>query len=393
MVRNISLILVLLIFLGLSACQNQKTKASHQPLKTITATMQSIPTQLFYGGTVSPIQYFNVTSPVEGIIKKINFKYGDRIQANDILFVITSSKLQQDFHSALTDFIKAKTAYTNAQINFRGTLELKKANIISDQEFLSDQDQYQDATLSYFTAKNALEKIVAKIPQINTQQLEQLSESDFGKIESFLTTQSSDLMIKASEAGVVLAPKSSGTDGGDGDSSGGSKTLQVGSQVKEDQTLVTIGDMSGIETTVPAGENVINNIKAGQAVTVTLPAIPNLTLTGRVKSVGAQAQTGGGAEQSGVANFPITVDVPKLTPTQSNLIRVGMSTKVTITIQNPPSIVIPITAVNQEGGNTTVTILNAAGQPTVVPVVAGRTTLDQVAITQGLKPGDRVVVP
>lgn len=391
MLRVIALLLLSLAFF-LEGC-HEKVNRGNKQLTTVTATLKAVPTQLYYAGTVAPIRIYNVTSPADGVVKSLSFKYGQRVKQGDVLLVLTSTKLQEDFHSALTDYLKAKTAYTNAQINFQGTQELMKAQIISKQEFLSDQDQYQDAVLSYITAKNALEKIVRKIPQINTQQLEQLSESDFAKLQTLLAVQSSDLTITAPQTGVVLSAKSGGGDGGDGSDSGdGAKTLQVGSQIKQDQTLLTIGDLSGIETTVPAGENVINEIKPGQAVTVSLDALPNVTLSGVIKSVGAQAQTSGG-EQSGVANFPVIVDVPKIPPNQSEKIRVGMSTKVNITLPNPAEITVPISAVNQTDGTATVTILGPHGKPVVVPVVTGRTTVDEIAIVKGLKPGDQVVLP
>jgi hypothetical protein len=201
--------------------------------------------------------------------------------------------------------------------------------------------------------------------------------------------QHNHLTIKAPQAGVVLAPEKDSNDGAGGDNA--NKDLHVGTQVKENQNLVSIGDLTGIATTVSVSEMVINQIKPGQAVTVTVTALPDMTLQGVVKSVGAQAQTSGDS-QSNNANFPVNIVVPQITPQQRDLIRVGMSAQIQILLPNPPQIMLPITAVYQKNGMSMVKVLNAQGKPQEVPVMTGQTTLDQIAITQGIKAGDKVMV-
>lgn len=395
-------LLIFLIFIAvilyLPSCHKGKnTKQTAQ--QTVTATMQSIPTNLFYSGIVSPIQVYNVPSPTDGTIKVLNVKYGQRVVAGDQLLIISSSKLQTDYRSALTDYLKAAEDYNNAKINFRGTQELLNAQIISMQEYLSDKEQYDSTVLAFLNAKFALEQILKKIPGAQKMAIEKLSPQDTETLSKILQVQSSDLVIKADRPGVVLSPQkgSDGADGG-GDGDGGSgddssnKTIQVGNQVKEGQTLVSLGDLSGISTTVQVSEMVINQIKPGQNVTVTLDALPSLILKGAVKSVGAQAQSAEGG-QSAVATFPVTVVVPLLPEQQKQLIRVGMTMKVQITIQNPPQLMIPIAAVHENNGMSMVTVLDHNNKPQEVPVVTGQTNLSDVAILQGLKTGDRVVVP
>lgn len=379
-----------LMVLLIMSCRGEHDAQQKQQFQIVTAQLKSVPTQFYYGGMVSPIQVFNVMSPTDGVVKEMFFKYGQKVKENDPLLVISSSKLQEDYRTAMTNFIKAKEDYTNAQINFHGTQELKEAQIISEQEFLSEKDQYDEAALSYLNAKIALEQILVKIPGLTTVAVEKLSPSDITGLSRVLQTQYSDLKILAKEQGVVLAPQK--TAGGVGDDGDNSKPLQVGSQVKEGQTLVTIGDLTGISTVVQVSEMVVNQIKPGATVVVTLDALPQFTLQGQVKTVGAQA-TPSQDGQGGLATFPVGITVPKLTDAQSNLIRVGMTTKIQITVQNPAQIMIPIAAVKTKGAATYVTTVDASGKHIDVPVQTGSTSIDSVAITQGLKPGDKVVVP
>lgn len=389
------ILVCIILLLSLTACQKQGER-NKMPVQTAVATSKSVPTQLFYSGTVSPLQVFNVVSPADGTVKEIDFKYGQKVNAGDKLFVISSSKLQDDYHTAFTNYLKATQDYGNAKSNFQGTQELFKAKIISVQEYFSDKSQYDSTALAYLSAKVSLEQLMKKIPGAQTIQLEKLSIDDVAAISKILEVQYSDLVVNAKNSGVALSPQKSasdtggGTDSGDG-SSDSDKSAHVGDEVKEGQTLVSIGDLSGISMNVQVSEMIINQIKTGQGVIVNLDAIPNVTFKGFVKAVGAEAQASQEG-QGGVATFPVTIIVPQLTPNQMQLIRVGMTSKVQITIPNPAQIMIPIAAVYQKNGISTVTVVEPGGKQHEVPVVTGQTTLSEVAITDGLKAGDVVLV-
>ena len=70
--------------------------APWQTTQTAVATMKTVPTELFYNGTVSPIDINNVSSPADGTIQQIHFKYGQKVKSGDLLLVISSSKLQDE---------------------------------------------------------------------------------------------------------------------------------------------------------------------------------------------------------------------------------------------------------------------------------------------------------
>jgi len=136
----------------------------------------------------------------------------------------------------------------------------------------------------------------------------------------------------------------------------------------------------------------INRVKPGQKAIVTSAALPGMTFKGLVKSVGSQARLANGG--GGLATFPVTVIVPKLTPKQRKFIRVGMSAKIEISIANPKKIMVPIAAVKQKDGKITVTIVDASGQHKTVPVRTGRTTpMGMVVIESGIKSGEKIFVP
>lgn len=398
--NKILIFFIVLLSFFLTNCEKKTAKQQQTQMTTITAKLQSVPTNLFYSGTINPITVNTVICPADGTVTSINFKYGQIVQGGTLLMTVSSTKLQQDYRQALTDFLKAKEDYKNTTVNFQGTQELYKAQIISEQEYLSEKEQFDSTELAYVNARENLEQTLKTIPGVPKQiELEKLSLDDFAVISRTLETHYDNVRIYAPTTGIALFPQKGGggvSDGGDGggDDGGGDNNgkIHVGSQVKQGQRLVDIGDLSGIATTIQVSELVINQIKPGQKVTVTIDALPNVTLNGAVTAVGAQAQSSA-LSQGALATFPVTIEVPKLSPQQSQLVRVGMSTKIQISIQNPPQIVIPLNAVFQQNGKSMVRIIDPTGNVRAVPVVTGQTTLTDVTVTQGLKPGDQVVVP
>jgi multidrug efflux pump subunit AcrA (membrane-fusion protein) len=384
--------ILLALCFALTSCKSKNESQQTKNFTVITVKQQVVPTQLYYEGTISPIQVEVVTTPTDGTIKKIFFKYGQPIKANDPLLTIGSTKLQQDYRDALTAFVKSKEEYNSATINFHGSKELWKAKIISNQDYLTAKNQYEDAALSYLDAKYNLQHLSEKIPGISATQL-QLTADNMTAINSFLQAQHDNLTIKAKQPGIVLFPPKDTSGSGAGSGSDSNKELEVGNAVKEGQALVSIGDLSGIATTVQVSELVVNQIQPGQKVKVTITALPNIIFDGVVKAVGAQVELNNPGQQA-VAMFPVTVNVAKITSQQAELIRVGMSTKIDITIQNPPQILVPISAVWQKNGINMVTVRDPATKKTQdIAVTTGATTINDVVITSGLKPGMQVMVP
>ncbi|MCX7125192.1 MAG: ABC transporter substrate-binding protein, partial [Gammaproteobacteria bacterium] len=91
--------------------------------------------------------------------------------------------------------------------------------------------------------------------------------------------------------------------------------------------------------------------------------------------------------------FTVKIKIPKVDPVVMEKIRVGMTAKFEIDIRGKPRIMLPVTAVSQQNGNSVVTALNAQGVQKIVPVITGDTTPTEVVIISGVNVGDRVLVP
>jgi HlyD family secretion protein len=371
---------------GCSKQETNATTATTQP-QIVTATVQSASLHLFYSGAIQPMKIYNVTSLVDGVVDNLYFSYGDQVTQGQLLMKITSTKSQQDYATALTTYIKDKDQYLQNKTNFEGTTALFKAGIVDREDYLSQKSQLGSSELAYINSSNALKAIVSKIPGA-PRNIETLTLHDVSTIEKMLQTQYDKFSIAAPITGIVLtADKGAG-----GNSGEGSKTLSVGSEIKQNQTAISIGNMTGISVTINVSEIDINNIALGQTALLTSPALPGMLFYGKVTEIGKQAKSseGGGG---GIANFPVVITVAELTPLQRELIKVGMSVKVDLTINNPPQIKIPLAAVFFIKGVPTVTIIDAKnGKPRNVTVETGATDIDSITILKGLTAGDKVII-
>ncbi len=376
------MLLLCFILLAVGGCNKNKNAADKEHEKVITVREKPDLVMLPYTGKISPAQVVTVTSPEEGVVSKMNFRYGQEVASKQLLLALNSVKLETDFHEAVSNFLKAKDRYLISQTNFAGSNELYKEKIISRQEFTNEKSQHENDELAYIDAKFKLEKILEYVPGFD-KSIEKINLNDIKHIERIFSTSMEDLVIKAPAAGIVLFPVQVKTEEGAGE-------LVVGSEIKKGQALLSIGDLNGITVDFQVNEADINRVKPGQTVVVSTSGAHSVTLTGHVKSIAVQAKNSRGGNES--ASFPATAYVEKITPEQREFIRVGMSAKVTVKIPGKSEIMIPIAAIKSEKGKRWVVIVDASGKRIDREVNTGHTTLSDVVITQGLKAGDKIVV-
>jgi multidrug efflux pump subunit AcrA (membrane-fusion protein) len=97
--------------------------------------------------------------------------------------------------------------------------------------------------------------------------------------------------------------------------------------------------------------------------------------------------------RTGMAAFPVTVEIAQLTPEQRAVIHVGMTANLSIiAYDKPDAIVIPFAALHTTDAGRSV-MVRRDGKTDDVPVTLGISTPAGVEIRSGLKPGDIVEMP
>lgn len=367
-----ALITIFILTIGYVHLANA-AKISKPKTKIITVEKSTPQKNLYFSGIIEPYQKYAIISPTDGVIIKQFFHFGQNIQKDDKLFVIDSTKQHNDYQDALVNFLKAKQTLNESETKYNIDSDFWKKDIISRDEYNKSRSSYLLDKLAYMQAKAKLAHITGTDKHINS--MEQLNLKNIDHMSGILELdkKSRKINILAPVAGIVLF--------------GESDKVKLGATVKENQTLIYLGSIEKLTTNIEISEINVNQLHAGQPVIVTGDAFPQFNLHGYISSIAAQASS-----KQEQPTFSARIIIPKLTEEQEQIIKMGMSIKITIPISIEPKIMIPITAINPD--DQTVQIINPITKKiTQMKVQTGETTLEDVIITSGLKEGDKIIVP
>lgn len=379
--QTISLIIILLIMISLLTTCHSKEDDKKKPSEVITVELKHVSTPLHFNGKIEPLKIYNVTSPVEGTINEVFFKYGQQIYIEQKLFSISAERLEKEYVDNISSYLKALDDYAEKLRKFNGTEQLWKMKFVSDNEYHSDKIAKEEA---FFSLKQAIRDLKDTLKKIGiAQDLKEIDIHNPHIIEEIVTKKLDNYIIASPYSGIALDPKSLSSVSKDD-----IKNI-LGGDVKSGEILLYIGDLSGIAVDVKVNEIDINQIKPGQPAFITGPGFSGIELKGKVELVKSQAHSDSG----NLPTFSVRIVIMDITNEQREIIRVGMSTKVKIKTSERDAIIVPIEAVFQDKGIDYIKVKNKqTGKVSPEPVIVGRATVRGIEIEKGLKPGDQIVV-
>jgi membrane fusion protein, multidrug efflux system len=164
--------------------------------------------------------------------------------------------------------------------------------------------------------------------------------------------------------------------------------VQVGQVVTAGQPVAILAHSDQTEVSVDVPESRLAEVRAAQSATIALWAAPGRTLQGRVREVGALADPA-------TRTFAVKVTVLDAPP---GLLALGMTANVRFTVPaGPATALVPASAITDQDGHPAVWVLDPAQGDAPKPAVRRLVTIagyredGQVAVSDGLKAGDRVV--
>ena len=380
MKRYIDTLILLMLTLSLASCGSSQEPKKKEALKTFNVQPQPLHKTLHFTGTVQPLRESTLTSPMEAVVETMHFHYGQLVKKGDIVLTLNSTELQKQYNDTLTDYLKAKDSYSIAKAKFVGTQELWDAGLLSKNNFLSEKSGVDTARVTLMQATRKLTEMLERMDENNSQNLSALSLSDFDRVRKILTSNHNLIHLKAPGDGVMLYPPKSGEDK--------SARISVGSSVKSGQVIALIGDLQGISIEIDVPEIDIDKIHTGMEATISGVAFGKHQLKGKLVAVNAQASN---TSNGGLPSFTAVVQVDQLTAEQQPWIKVGMSAAIELNVDSENQLLIPITAVKRENGNSIVTVQLARGTIEKRIITTGQAQADSVVVETGLKAGDMVV--
>ncbi len=189
-------------------------------------------TQLLGEITMNSDQMFHVVPPVSGTVEEIRVQIGDRVEAGDVLVVLSS----RDLADARGEYLRAGSSYNLAQTVHGNQQELFDADFLSEQDYLVSRQAHTEARIEFQTSRQSLLNLG-------------LSEYEINRINSgsALTRQE----LRAPIDGTVVA-----------------LNLEPGEIVGDETNALTVADLSSVWVDLSVLQTDIGRVRAGQTLTV-----------------------------------------------------------------------------------------------------------------------------
>jgi len=147
---------------------------------------------------------------------------------------------------------------------------------------------------------------------------------------------------------------------------------------------IVVADLSVLQVSSTASEIDVVSLAGGQPATITVDALPGLSLPARICDLGQS-----GSSASGVVEYPVTLCLDH----GDARLRTGMSANITIVLaQRENVLIVPTPAISTSGGQSVARVLRPDGSIDQVVVDVGISSGTRVEVISGLVEGDRVVI-
>lgn len=359
----------LIIFVGQKLINQDNTQESQQ---SITASVErgTITSGISASGQIATANYLSVTTSVNGIVKKVYVKEGEKVIAGQKLMDVTlDSEGEKSRISSYSAYLKAVNSLNSAK-NSIVSIETQLAQ--AEKAFKEEKERN-----NYQTSEERLSYLVAETDVTNAKNALAERKAEISTMQTSVNTawmeyQTQSPTITAPTDGVIASVLA--IEGSKIENSVSERSVQTVAAIKKEGTPIASLNVSEVD---------INSIKVGQKVKLTLTSLPDFEATGIVAGIDKV-----GTSTSGVTNYPVTVKFD----TSSDLILPNMSVEAEIILEEKQDVAyVPISAVQQNNNESIVKVVRN-GATEEVKVQTGISDTDNIEIVSGLNEGETVVV-
>ena len=312
--KTIKLLAFLVVVLSLAACGATPATPEATPIPTVVAD-----DTIIAEGNLEPIHFTELALNASGLVTEVLFKEGDKVAAGDVIARLESSEAQtletaqakaaQELTTAYEEVRDAQFKLDNFDVpsDFKGMTptEAVDAMLVKLNKARANFEPYKnlsDRSLEQTQAERN-SGVVTGTAKIYKQALDDAWANyrkaiQWLELESTLQNANSRLSIAQKDNAALQDPSFSEDTAGRRAVLANAEmrapfpgvitdlTLKVGEFAASGQPVITIADMSNwVVKTTDLTEIDVVNISEGQAVTVTLDALPGVELQGTVLSI------------------------------------------------------------------------------------------------------------
>jgi len=307
------------------------------PVSTEPVQRKNLNSYLVLNGIVEPERKIEIFSRLSAYVKKIVKEEGAYVKENDILALLDDTEIKISYQQAKIQLEQAKLSLEEAEKNFIRNQELINRDLISKQDFQTQEALYKQRQLDYQDRTESFKNLQL---QMNWTKIRALSEG-------YITE----------------------------------RLIEMGDRVNTNQQVYTIEDFKPllIRVAVPTSDSI--KLKIGMLAEVKTEILKGNVFTGDVKLINPRIDV-----QTGTVK--VTVEVLD----ESLSLKPGMFVEVRIAIGMKENVlVIPRRAILYKQNKTYVFVMNR-NQVSQREVFLGLLEEDHVEITNGLNEGEVIVV-
>ena len=129
---------LLIAGLLLAGCRQQETEdTAPVDFETMTVTKSDLVLEQSYPASIEGCQSVKIIPRVEGYLRSVGVKEGQRVRRGQVLFVLDQATYRAEVKSAAANVAVARAAVDNAQLNYDSRKNLREKNIVSDYDLKS----------------------------------------------------------------------------------------------------------------------------------------------------------------------------------------------------------------------------------------------------------------
>ena len=285
-------------------------------------------------GKIQPKRQVNVSANTMGRVTRLEVQEGEHVREGQFLLEIDPRSLEGQLQRGEASVAVARSALlqTSAAVEqARAILELARQNLRRQEEL------WAEGLTSHESLERAQNEVAVREAELRTHEQEMLTREEQIKQEqaSLATTQYNMSQVTISSPMDGMITRRNIEEG---------ENVMVGTMNNAGTVLLTIADMSVIQSEIEVDETDIPDVTLAQEARVTIDAVPNQTFRGRVTEIGNSPiqTTGGDPITAQATNFKVIITLDEEVPG----VRPGFTCTAEITTATRQNVVsVPIQAV------------------------------------------------
>jgi len=264
-------ILVAIVLVGVLSAAKGRNKATEVRIEQV--ERRDLVASVTASGQVQPHTKVDLASDITGRIVRLAVREGDLVTKGQFLLEIDASQYRAAAEraaaavaSARSQAATARPSLLQARRNYDRLIALKKANptLVSDEQVEQLKTQVEVAAAQLDAAQNGIAQSQASLRD---------AQSLLAKTTIYAPMSGRVTRLNVREG----------------------ETAIMGTLNKDAATLLTISDMSTLETKVKVDETDVSRIDIGDSTVIQIDAFPDTTFVGRVSEISNSSIKGAGA--------------------------------------------------------------------------------------------------